>query len=71
MTITLAPGTTKREARLLALAREKGVTADELVRAAVDKLIAEAPKASVSELPIWPLGAPEAIHRRDIYDDAR
>jgi hypothetical protein len=34
-----------KQARLDALAQEKGVTADELVREAVEKIIADAPEA--------------------------
>jgi len=74
MTISL-PMEPQTEAKLIALAREKGVTADELVRAAIHKIISDATEAQVPELPVWHLGVPGAglgaIHRREIYDDAR
>jgi hypothetical protein len=70
MTITL-PLEPQTEAKLIALAQEKGVTADELVRAAIDRIVAEATEARIPELPIWHLGGAGAIHRREIYDDAR
>jgi hypothetical protein len=70
MTITL-PLEPQKEARLVALAQEKGVTTGELVTAAIDKILAEAPAAQAAELPVWRLGANGPIHRRDIYDDAR
>jgi hypothetical protein len=60
----------QKEAKLIALAQEKGVTADELVRAAIDKIIAEATETQAPELPVWHLGGAGAIHRREIYDDA-
>ena len=70
MTITL-PLEPQKEARLIALAQEKGVTPDELVTAAIDKILAEAPGAQALELPVWRLGAAGPNHRREIYDDAR
>ena len=70
MTITL-PLEPHTEAKLTALAQEKGVTADELVRAAIHKIIAEATEAQAPELPVWHLGSAGALHRREIYDDAR
>jgi hypothetical protein len=69
MTITL-PLEPHTEAKLTALAQEKGVTADELVRAAIHKIIAEATEAQATELPVWHLGSAGALHRREIYDDA-
>jgi hypothetical protein len=50
MTITL-PLEPQKEAKLIALAQEEGVTADELVRQAIDKMIAEAPEASTRKEP--------------------
>ena len=50
MTITL-PLEPQTEAKLMALAQEKGVTADELVRAAIDKIIAEAPDTGFRKEP--------------------
>ncbi len=70
MTITL-PLEPQTEAKLIALAKEKGVTAHELVRQAIDQIIAEASEPRAGTLPVWNLGAPSALRRRDIYDDAR
>ena len=70
MTITL-PLEPQTEAKLIALAREKGVSAEELVREAIHQLIAEATEKQTPELPVWHLGEAGALHRREIYDDAR
>jgi len=70
MTIKL-PLEPQTEAKLIALAQEKGLTAEELVRAAVDRIVAESVETRVHELPVWHLGGAGALHRRDIYDDAR
>lgn len=48
MTIIL-PLEPQGEARLVALAQEKGVTADTLVREAIDKILADAPGAPRKE----------------------
>src|SRR5579862_5769603 len=48
MTIIL-PLEPHKEAKLIALAHEKGVTADTLVREAIDKILAEAPEAPRKE----------------------
>jgi hypothetical protein len=45
MTITL-PLEPEKEAKLLAVAESKGMTADELVSQAIDKIIVEAPEAA-------------------------
>jgi hypothetical protein len=50
MTITL-PLEPQKEAKLNALAQEKGVTADELVREAINKIIAEAPESTGRKVP--------------------
>ena len=50
MTITL-PLEPQKQAKLNALAQEKGMTADELVREAIDKIIAEAPETNVGKEP--------------------
>ena len=50
MTITL-PLEPQNEAKLIALALKKGVTADDLVREAVDKIIAAAPEPPVLREP--------------------
>ena len=48
MTIIL-PLEPQEEAKLIALAQEKGVTADTLVREAIDKILADAPNAARKE----------------------
>lgn len=45
MTITL-PLEPQKEAKLIAVAESKGLTADELVSQAIDKIITEAPEAA-------------------------
>jgi len=50
MTITL-PLEPRKEAKLIAMARERGVTADALVLDAIDKIIAEAPEAAAAKEP--------------------
>jgi hypothetical protein len=55
------------EAKLIALAQEKGVTADELVYAAIHKMIVEATQTQTPKLPVWHLGGAGAVHRREIY----
>lgn len=45
MTITL-PLEPQKQAKLVALAQEKGLTADELVLAVIDRIIAEAPETA-------------------------
>ncbi len=40
MTLTLSP---EQEAKLVAIARERGITADALVREAIDSMLAEFP----------------------------
>lgn len=69
MTINL-PLEPQKEARLIALAHAKGLTADELVLATIDTIIVEVPESPAPALPVWPLGAVGTIHRRDIYDGA-
>jgi len=70
VTITL-PLEPQTEAKLIALAQEKGISADELVREAIHKIIAEATEKLAPGLPIWHLGGSGALHRREIYADAR
>jgi hypothetical protein len=50
MTITL-PLEPQKEAKLIAIAHEKGVTADELVRAAIDKIIGDVPDVAAPKEP--------------------
>jgi hypothetical protein len=45
MTITL-PLEPQKQAKLIALAQAKGLSADELVREAIDKILAETPEAT-------------------------
>jgi hypothetical protein len=45
LTITL-PLKAKEEAKLISLARERGVSAEELVREAIEKMLASAPEPS-------------------------
>lgn len=68
MAVELRPDT---EARLLAKAREQGVSIDALL----DQLMRERDLAAFAtggtefELPVWHLGARDCLHRRDIYSD--
>ena len=50
MTITL-PLEPQKEAKLIAVAESKGMTANELVCQAIDKIIAEAPEATTQNEP--------------------
>jgi hypothetical protein len=50
MTITL-PLEPQKQAKLIALAQEKGVSADDLVREAIDKILAEASEVTPLEGP--------------------
>ncbi len=50
MTITL-PLEPQKEAKLIAVAEAKGMTADELVSQTIDRIIAEAPEASAHKEP--------------------
>jgi hypothetical protein len=58
------------EARLVARAREQGVSVD----ASLDRLLnddempARAANGDVPELPAWHLGVRGSLHRRDIYN---
>jgi hypothetical protein len=70
MTITV-PLEPQTEAKLIALAQERGLTADEFLRVALQKIIAEATEGQGPEVPVWHLGGAGALHRREIYDDAR
>ena len=64
MTITLAP---EMEVKLEQLAREKGVSAGELVATAVDRMIAD--ERAAMKLPRWQLGMGEPVRRSALYDD--
>ena len=50
MTLTL-PLEPQKEAKLIAVAKLKGITADELVSQAIDKIISEAPEATRDKVP--------------------
>ena len=50
MTITL-PLEPQKEAKLIALAQEKGLSADDLVREVIDKILAEVPETSLRKEP--------------------
>jgi acetyl-CoA carboxylase alpha subunit len=50
MTIIL-PLEPQKQAKLIAVAESKGMTADELVSQAIDKIIAEAPEAAAHKEP--------------------
>ena len=50
MTITL-PLEPQQQAKLIALAQAKGVSADDLVREAIDKILAEAPEMTLIKEP--------------------
>ena len=50
MTITV-PLEPEKQARLTALAQAKGQSADDLVREAIDKILAEAPEATAQKEP--------------------
>jgi len=50
MTITL-PLEPQKEARLIAVAKLKGMTANELVSQAIDKILSEAPEATSDKEP--------------------
>jgi predicted DNA-binding protein len=50
MSITL-PLEPQKEARLIALAQEKGVSADDLVREAIDRILAEVPETNIKKEP--------------------
>jgi acetyl-CoA carboxylase alpha subunit len=50
MTITL-PLEPQKQAKLIAVAESKGMTADELVSQAIDKIIAEVPEGAIRKEP--------------------
>ena len=59
------------EARLTDEARRLGISVDELLARLIGgRHAGTAPARPRPELPAWNLGA-GALHRRDIYDDAR
>ena len=60
------------EARLAEEARRQGISVDALLKQFVGARTALIhPAQGKTELPVWHLGRVGALHRRDIYDDAR
>ena len=60
------------ETRLADEARRQGISVDALLERFINERAALTPSAqSTPELPVWHLGGVGALHRRDIYDDAR
>jgi hypothetical protein len=61
------------EARLTDEARRQGISVDALLERLINErqMTTPASAGSTPELPILHLGAMGALHRRDIYDDAR
>jgi hypothetical protein len=69
MTIEVSRDT---ETRLADEARRQGISVDALLRRFIDERAALThPTQSQPQLPVWHLGSVGALHRRDIYDDAR
>jgi hypothetical protein len=58
------------EARLAAEAKRLGISEDALLTRLLGQHPEPVPTRPKPELPAWNLGA-GALHRRDIYDDAR
>lgn len=62
----------KLDAALQMQARAKGVSAAGFVRQVLEQVLAPvSDAASMPELPILHLGAMDALHRRNIYNDVR
>ena len=60
------------ETRLADEARRQGISVDALLERLINERAALTPPAQCNpELPVWHLGGVGALHRRDIYDDAR
>jgi hypothetical protein len=69
MTIEISHET---ETRLAAEARRLGVSVDVLLKRFINEHAALShPAQSHPRLPVWHLGSVGALHRRDLYDDAR
>jgi hypothetical protein len=69
MTIEISHET---ETRLADEARRHGVSGDTLLKRFIDERAALTHPGTVRpDLPVWHLGSIGALHRRDIYDDAR
>lgn len=65
--------TPEQEAQLARIATNAGTAADQLVKDVVLRLLEGETQVrpAAPELPVWHLGGVGALHRRDIYDDAR
>jgi len=59
------------EARLAGEARRLGIPVDELLKRFIDERAAHRQAQPIASLPLWHLGGAGALHRRDIYNDAR
>jgi hypothetical protein len=60
------------ETQLADEARRRGVSVDTLLKRFIDERAALThPATARPDLPVWHLGSIGALHRRDIYDDAR
>jgi hypothetical protein len=60
------------EARLAEEARRRGISVDALLKQFVsERTVLTHPDQGKPKLPVWHLGRVGALHRRDIYDDAR
>jgi hypothetical protein len=60
------------EARLADEARRQGISVEALLKRFINEQAAlTQPAQPKPELPVWHLGGVGALHRRDIYDDAR
>ena len=65
--------TPEQEAQLARIATNAGTAAEQLVKDVVLRLLEGETRVRPAppELPVWHLGGVGALHRRDIYDDAR
>jgi hypothetical protein len=62
----------ENEDRLAAEARRLGISVDTLLARLMGERAAQTSRAQAKPaLPVWHLGGVGALHRRDIYDDAR
>ena len=69
MTIEISHET---KTRLADEARRRGVSVDTLLKRFIGERAALTHAATARpDLPVWHLGSIGALHRRDIYDDAR
>jgi hypothetical protein len=60
------------ETRLADEARRQGISVDALLERFISEhAVLTQPAQPGPDLPVWHLGGAGALHRRDIYDDAR